>query len=117
RLRHDADAQRTHLARHLGDDRRGARPRPAAHAGRDEDQVRTLDRTRDFVLVLLDRLAADLGARARAQPARQLLPDLDLDLRPRVLQRLRIRVDADELDALQLLVDHAVDGVAAATAH
>ena len=69
-----------------------------------------------LVAVLLDRLAADLGARAGAEPARELLADLDLHVGLRVQQRLRVGVDRDELDALEVLLDHAVDGVAAATA-
>ena len=36
----------------------------------------------------------------------------DFDVR----QRLGVGVDRDELDALEVLVDHAVDGVSAATA-
>ena len=37
--------------------------------------------------------------------------------RVRLEQRLRVRVDGDELDAHHLRPDHAVDGVAAAAAH
>jgi len=87
------------------------------HAGGDEDEVRTLQHAPHLVGVLLDRLAADLRAGTRAEPARELLADLDLDLRLGVLERLRVRVDADELDALQIRIDHPVDGVATPTTH
>src|SRR6266702_1059146 len=69
------------------------------------------------VPVLFDRLAADLGARTGAEPARQLLSDLHLHVGLVVEQGLRVGVDGNELDALESLVDHAVQGVAAATAH
>src|SRR5690606_22314260 len=116
RLRHDGDRQRAQLPRHLRDHRRRAGPRAAAHAGGDEDQVGPLEGAPDLLLRLLDRLAADLGPRARAEATGELLADLDLEVRLRVLQRLRVRVHADELDPLQVLVDHAIDGIAAAAA-
>jgi hypothetical protein len=58
----------------------------------------------------------DLGARAGAEAARELLADLDLDVGLGAEQRLRVRVDRDELDAVEVLFDHAVHGVAAAAA-
>ena len=67
----------------------------------------------DFLAILFDRLPTDLRARARAEPARELLADLDLHVGLRRQQRLRVGVDRDELDALEVLIDHAVDGVAA----
>src|SRR5881409_659475 len=70
-----------------------------------------------FVAVFLDGLAADLRARARAQAARELLSDLHLHVGLVVEQGLRVGVHGDELDALESLVDHAVQGVAAAAAH
>ena len=97
-------------------DRRGAGAGAAAHAAGDEHEVRVRERARDFVAILFDRLASDLGTRAGAEAARELLADLDLDVGLRREQRLRVGVDRDELDALEMLVDHAVDGVAAATA-
>src|SRR3712207_9391197 len=43
---------------------------------------------------------------------RSLLADLDLHVRLRREKRLRVGVDRDELDTLEVLVDHPVDGVA-----
>ncbi len=113
----DADGQRAQVARDLRDD--GCRPRPgaAAHAARDEHEIRALQAVQDLVAVLLDGLAADLRARARAQAARELLSDLHLHIGLVVEQGLRVGVHGDELDTLETLVDHAVQGVAAAAAH
>ena len=44
-------------------------------------------------------------------------PSCSFDGRLRELERLQIRVCGDELDALDLGADHAVDGVASAAAH
>src|SRR6185503_4451125 len=88
----------------------------AAHAARDEHEVRALERARDFIAILINRLAADIGPRAGAKPARELLSDLHLHVRLRRDQRLRIRVHRDELDTLEVFVDHAIDGIATATA-
>ena len=59
-----------------------------------------------------------LLARALTHPeaAGELVPDLKLDVGIAHLERLRVRVDSDELDALEALVDHAVDGVRPAAA-
>ena len=51
-----------------------------------------------------------------AEPARELAADLKLDVGVAHLERLRVGVDRDELDALQACIDHAVDGVRAAAA-
>src|SRR5207302_1031465 len=105
--------ERTEVARDLRDDGRRARPRAAAHAAGDEHEIRALQAVQHFVAVFLDGLAADLRARARAQAARELLSDLHLHVGLVVEQGLRVGVHGDELDALESLVDHAVQGVAA----
>jgi len=70
-----------------------------------------------LVAVFLDRLAADLGARAGPQATRELLADLHLHVGLVIEQGLRVGVHGDELDALESFVDHAVQRVAAAAAH
>ena len=100
----------------LGDHRRGAGAGAAALAGGDEDHVRALERLLDLVAALVGRAVPDLGVRAGAEPARELVADLQLDVGVAHLQRLGVGVDRDELDALQARVDHAVDGVGAAAA-
>ncbi len=116
-LGHDRDRQCAQLSGQLTDDRRRARTRSATQPGGDEHQVGSAQYLNDLVLVLLDRLAADLGAGPGAQTAGQLLADLHLDRRATGSQHLAIRVDRDELDAGKILLDHPVDGVVAAAAH
>src|ERR1019366_3173738 len=72
--------------------------------------------TQDFVAILLDRLAPDFRTGARAEAAGELLADLDLDVRLRVQECLRVGIDIDELDAAEAFLDHAVHGIPAAAA-
>ncbi len=65
RLGDDADGERAAVPRHLRDDRGRAGAGAAAHAAGDEDQVGALHRRGHLVAILLDRLAPDLGTRAR----------------------------------------------------
>jgi hypothetical protein len=97
----------------------GAAPVPgaAAQAGGDEDHVGARQRLNDVVGVFERRLAPDVGVGSGAKPLRELVADLQLHRRLRVVERLQIGVGDDELDALQPHFDHAVDGVAAAAAH
>src|SRR5829696_134903 len=101
----------------LGDHRGGAGARSAALAGGHEHHVRALERLLDLVAALVGRAVADLGVRAGAQAARELVADLQLVVGVAHLQRLRVGVDRDELDALQAGVDHAVDRVDPAAAY
>ena len=118
RPRDDADGQRADLVLgDLRDDRRGARAGAAALAGRDEHHVRALQRLLDLVTALVGRAVPGVRIRAGSEPARELRADLQLDVGVAHLQRLRIGVDRDELDALQAGVDHPVDGVRAASTH
>src|SRR5690606_15288912 len=90
-----------------------ARPRPAPHAGGDEDEVGAEECLAYLVATLFQGGAPDLGPGARPQTARQLPPDLDLGAALVSLQCLGIRVDRDELDTTEVLVDHPIYRVAA----
>ena len=70
----------------------------------------------DLVAVVLGGVAADVGVGPGAEAAGQLPADVELDVGVAHQQRLRIGVDGDELDALEPDLDHAVDGIHAATA-
>ena len=60
------------------------------------------------------RAVANLRVGAGAQPAGELAPDIELDVRVAHEQRLCVRVDRDELNALEPLFDHPVHGIDAA---
>ena len=66
--------------------------------------------------MVLCGLAADGRIGARAQPPGQVAPDIELDVRVGHEQRLGVGVHGDELDATQVGLDHAVDGVDATAA-
>ncbi len=114
RHRHHRDDQRAHLARQVGDDRRRAGAGAAAEAGRHEDHVRTVQHVDDRLGIFQRRGAADLRVAAGAQPLGQLGSQLELDRSLVVLQRLAIGVGGQELHALHLGGDHAVDRIAPA---
>ena len=112
----DGEAEDVELGGQVGDDRRRARPRPAAQAGGQEDHVRAFEDLEEVLGVLHGRLLARLGPAARAEALGQLGPDLDLDRSPVGVERLLVGVDGDEIDALDPGLDHPVEGVAAASA-
>jgi hypothetical protein len=58
-----------------------------------------------------------LRIRARTQALGDVAAELQLQFRAAVLDRLRIGVRGDELDAFDAAVDHVRHGVAAAAAH
>ena len=66
RFGHDGDRQRARFARELGDDRCGARAGSAAHARRDEDQVRAVENHPEILARLFRRLASERRIRAGA---------------------------------------------------
>ena len=74
------------------------------------------ERLFDLLGVVLRGAATHLGVGAGAEAAGELATDVELDVGVAHQQRLRVGVDRDELDAAQAEVDHAVDGVDAATA-
>ena len=117
RLGDDGNRQRAHFAGQRGDDRRSAGAGAAAEAGGDEDHVGAFERLDDLVGIFERGLAADFGIGAGAQAVGELHAELDLHGRARHAQRLQVGVGDDEFDALHAGIDHAVDGVVAASAH
>ena len=116
RPRDDAHGERLELAAELGHDRRRAGARAAALAGGDEDHVGALQRLLQLVARLLRGGEPDGRVCAGAEAARRLRSDVDLDVGIRHQERLRVRVDGDELDAAEAGLDHAIDRVGAAAA-
>ena len=113
---HHADGERAERPRHVRDHGRAAGAGAAALAGRDEHHVGALEDLLDLLAVIFGGLASDVGVGARAQSPGELAADVELDVGVAHEQRLGVRVDRDELDALESLFDHAIDGVDAATA-
>ena len=116
RPRDDADGQRLELAAELGHDGRRAGARAAALTGGDEDHVGALERLLQLVARLLRCGEADGRIGAGTEAASRLRADVDLDVGVRHQERLRVRVDGDELDAAEARFDHAIDRVGAAAA-
>src|SRR5690606_23527902 len=101
--------------RDLRDDRRRTGAGAAAHPARNEQHVAARDHLLDAVAILHRGLLADFGVRACAEPLRDVAAELQDHLARRVLQRLRVRIRADEVDALDTAIDHVADGIAATT--
>ena len=113
---HHTDGQRAERPGDPGDDRRAAGAGAAALARGDEHHVGALERR----LRCLERGPRRLPALVRvgtcAEPTGQVTTDVELDVGVAHQQRLGVGVDRDELHASQAGLDHAVDGVDAATA-
>ncbi len=88
----------------------------AALARGDEDHVGAREGLLDLLRVVLGGAPSDLGVGAGAEAARQLPPDVELDVGVAHQQRLGVGVDGDELDAAQAELDHPVHRVDAAAA-
>ena len=117
RLGDDADGQRADLLLgDLGDHGGGAGAGAAALARGDEDHVGALERLLHLVARLGRRACAHVGVGARAEALGEVVADRKLDVGVAGLKRLDVRVDGDELDALEACVHHARYGVGAAAA-
>ena len=111
------DGQRTDALGQAGDDRSRAGAGATPLARGDEDHVRSVKGLTDFRLVVLSGLAADRRVGSCPQAPGQVSPDVELDVSVGHEQRLGVGVHGDELHATQIGLDHAVDGVDAATAN
>ena len=115
-LGHHTHSQHTQLTRGLRDDRGRAGAGAAAHASRNEAHVRPGQMVDDFFDRFFGRSTPDRGARTRAQPFGHLDTDLQPMLGLVLLKRLRVGVGHNEIDTLELLVDHVIDRIAARAA-
>jgi hypothetical protein len=117
RLGDDADGEDALLARGLGDDRGRAGAGAAAHAGGDEHHVRAFQDA-SIRLSVSSAAARPISGREPApRPFGDARSELDTTLGGRGIQRLRVGIGDDEIDALDLRVDHVGDGVTACAAH
>ena len=116
-LGHDADGQDALFTRRLGDDRGRTGAGAAAHAGGDEAHMGAFQRLFDGDDGFFRSRATDFGARTGAQTLGDLRAKLDAPFGRRGVQRLRVGVGDDEVDALDAGRDHVRDGVTACTAN
>src|SRR5262249_32903535 len=79
RLGDDADGERAEVLADARNDRRSARARAAAHAGRDEDHVGARELFAQDVFLLERSLPADFGIGARAEPFGERAAELHFD--------------------------------------
>ena len=112
----DCDGERAHFTGERGDDRSCACACAAAEAGGDEHHVCALERFDDLVGVFEGRAPAYVRISAGAETAGELDAELELHRSHGALKSLHVRVGRDELYALNVGRDHAIDGVVAAAA-
>ncbi len=115
-LGHHAHGQHAEFARGLRDDRRGPGAGAAAHAGGDEAHMRTGQMIHDLFDAFLGRGGTHGRPRPGAQSFGDLHAKLDAVFGGGLRERLRVGVGHHEIDALQRLLDHVVDCVAASAA-
>ena len=117
RFRDHADGQRADLlAGNLGNNGSGAGARAATFAGGDEHHVGFGQDLCDLVAAFLSCLSTDLGIRAGSQAARKIFTDMNGFICIGHQKSLVVRINGDELNALDSSLNHAVDCVCSAAA-
>ncbi len=117
RLGHDGYGQDAELFRDLGNHRRRAGAGAAAHAGRYEQHVGALDHFLYAVAVFHRGLPADVRIRTRTKPLCNIAADLQRRAYARAIERLRVGIGTDEIDALYSCIHHMGDSVTATAAN
>jgi hypothetical protein len=112
-----AHGEGPHLLGHLGQDRCRSGAGAAAHAGGDEHQVSALQGFLQFIAGFLGGLLANHRVAAGAQAPSELLAQLDAPLGGGLQQGLGIGVQHPVAHPLQVGGNHAIDRIAAASAH
>ena len=112
----DADGQNAGLTGQVSDDGSSAGAGAAAHTGGDEDHVGVLEDLGDGSPGLLGRLLADVGLGTGTHAAGQLLADLQLVGAGGLVQVLLVGIDDDEVNAVDLGLQHTIDNIVAGAA-
>ena len=113
--RDDAHGEDAEVLAGLGDDRCGARSRSAAHAGGDEDHGRVVAQLLEHVIEVFDGgVAPCFRYAACALSGGQRLAELDAHGNTRGIEGLVVGVAHDEIDTIDALFMHVVDGVGSA---
>ncbi len=113
----DTDGQRAERPGDVGHHRRAAGAGTTAFPRGHEHHVGALEDLFDLLAMIFGSLATDLRVGARAESSGELPADVELDVGVAHQQGLGVGIDRDELDTLEPNLDHAVDGVDAATAN
>src|SRR5439155_25335658 len=91
-------------------------PCATTHTCGDKDHVRPFKGFVNLFRVLLCSLSPYAGVATSAEATSQFIANTDVVGRLSVQQRLSISIDGDELNTHHIGLDHAIDGVTAATA-
>src|SRR5690606_2115631 len=111
------NSQNAHFFGNLRNYRSSTCTGTTAHAGSDKHHVRTLQGFHDALAVFLGSLAANLGVGACTKTLGNLGAQLQNGACRYALERLRISVGTDKLNAFQIAANHVVNGVTAAATH
>ena len=117
RAGHDTNGQGPEGTSNLGDDGSSTCASPTALTGGDEDHVGALEGLLDLVSVILGSLTSLVRVRTCTQSSGEVPADVELDVGIAREEGLGIGVDSEELNSLESRLDHAVNGIAAATAY
>ena len=112
---HHSNSKNAHVACDLGNDWCTTRARTATHTGGNKYHVGALKRLSDAITIFQCRSAADLGVCACAQALSDVVTQLQNSPRIDIRKCLRIRVGADEVHALDVVLDHVTNSVTATT--
>ncbi len=115
-LGHYAHRQHAFFLGGLGNDRRGAGSRAAAHACGDKDHIRIADGFTNGVEAFFRGTCADFRPCSGAEPAGQFLAELNFMFCAGTGKGLHIGVGANERYSSQLGVDHILYGVSTTAA-
>ncbi|GBR70611.1 hypothetical protein AA103587_1946 [Gluconobacter kanchanaburiensis NBRC 103587] len=112
----NANRQNTAFTRHAGDDGRGTRSGSTAHTGRNENKIRTLKLTIDFLSSFFCSFPADFRFGSGTQTPRQVWTELDATFSFRMGELLCVGVGNNKFHALEFGCNHVVNGVGTTTA-
>ncbi|VTR66382.1 hypothetical protein DESC_480092 [Desulfosarcina cetonica] len=112
---HHGHGENSHLLADLSDHRRGTGSRATTETGGDKDHVRIGQGLLDHIGIFHGRFPPHLGIGAGPEAFGDLGAQLNAQLGLGNVQSLGVGIGADELDALEVAVDHVVDRIPAGT--
>ena len=113
RLGYNTNRQDIHFARSFGNDRRSTGTSAAAHASGDKAHMTASERGFDLLDSFFSRGTTNFGTRTCTKPLGDIGPKLDAIFGRRRIQRLRIGIRNDEIDAFDFGTNHIGNCVSA----